>query len=86
MTADNLVAVRIGDRLRNARELVRLSQIEAGVLLGVAPNTICGWESGERMPRAPELIAMCKHCGRTADYLLGLEELAGLPLGDSDSV
>lgn len=73
----------IGVRLRKARELRGLSQTELALRIGVAANTVSGWEKGERMPRAPALRAICEVCRCTADFILGRSDhVEELPVGE----
>ena len=74
---------RIARRLRRAREVAGLSQTEVAEQLNVRPNTVCGWECGDRMPRAPELHTLSELYSCTSDYLLGRAEHAtSLPVGE----
>lgn len=47
----------IGDRLRKARELTRLSATDFGAEIGVSRNTISRAESGDTKPRRTMLMA-----------------------------
>ena len=77
------LATLIASRLRRAREVAGFSQTEVAQELDVRPNTVCGWESGGRMPRAPELHSLAELYSCTADYLLGrAEHSTSLPVGE----
>lgn len=73
----------IAQRLKRARVVAGLSQTEVAEHLNVRPNTVCGWEAGGRMPRAPELWSLAELYSCTTDYLLGRAEHAtSLPVGE----
>lgn len=73
----------VADRLRLARQRAGLTQTQAANKLGIAPNTISGWESGTRMPRAPELARLAALYGCTTDYMVGVSEFpTSLPVGE----
>jgi len=83
VTGQKDTTLRIAARLRRARELAGLSQSGVADHLGVAANTVCGWECGDRMPRAPELVALGELYGCTSDYLLARSDYStGLPVGE----
>ena len=50
-----------------------LSQQKLGDAVGLARNTICQYESGNRVPDVDTLIKLADYFGVTIDYLLGRE-------------
>ncbi len=73
----------VAERLRLARLRAGLTQTEVAQRLSIASNTVSGWESGTRSPRAPELYHLAKLYRCTADYLVGVcESPSELPVGD----
>lgn len=83
--------MKIAERLRHAREIARLSQTQVANHLGVAANTVCGWEVGERQPKIMQVAKLAELYGCTTDYLLGLANYAAsFPVGqllvDCDTV
>jgi len=60
-------------KIREAREMAGLAQNELAAKIGVAPNTLHGYESGKHDPRSDMLIKIAKACGVTVDFLLGLD-------------
>jgi phage repressor protein C with HTH and peptisase S24 domain len=58
----------LGDRLREARG--RESRESAGKKLGVHPNTLANYESGERVPDAQFLADACKTYGVSEAWIL----------------
>ena len=83
VTEQKDIAAKIGARLREARRRARLNQVEVADRVGVAPNTLCGWEAGERMPRAIEVLNLAEIYGCTADFLLGRTvHTTGLPVAE----
>jgi len=76
-------ASKIAARLREARSRSGLNQAEVADRVGVAANTLCGWEAGERMPRAIDLLHLAEIYSCTADFLLGRSPHAtGLPVAE----
>lgn len=57
-------------RLRELREKRRMSQILLGMELNMSQNTVSRYETGEREPGIPELIAIADYFGVSVDYLL----------------
>lgn len=63
----------IGKRVRELRVKNKLSQQELGDAVGVTKVSICGYESGTRIPNLEKLIKLADVLGCTTDYLLGRE-------------
>lgn len=59
--------------IKEARELVGLSQKELADRVGVAPNTFNGYETGKHDPKSDLLIKIARTCNVTTDFLLGIE-------------
>ena len=59
-------------RIKEARERAEYTQTELASLIGVAPNTFCGYENGLHDPKSKFLIKIAKECNTSTDYLLGL--------------
>lgn len=64
----------IGKRIASARKAREMTQAELAKGAGAHFQTISKWERGVLTPSAPQLAALCKTLGVTADYLLGLTE------------
>ena len=64
----------LGERLQTQRQLLKMSQKEAAVAIGVSPSIISNYESSERVPSVENLMALASlyHC--STDYLLGLQK------------
>lgn len=60
--------------IKEAREAAGYSQKELAEIIGVAPNTFHGYESGKHDPKSFLLTAIAQACGVTTDFLLGLED------------
>jgi len=67
------VGKAIGARIESERERLGFTQEELGQRLGVDRKTVNRWENG-RSPDAENLAKLAVLLGRSADYLLGLEE------------
>ncbi len=56
--------------IKEARELAGLSQKELAEQIGVAPNTLHGYESGKHDPKSDLLVAISSVCHVSVDFLL----------------
>jgi len=63
----------IGKRVKELRIKKGLSQQELGNAIGVTKVSICGYESGMRIPNLEKLSKLADELGTTTDYLLGRE-------------
>lgn len=63
----------IGNRVRELRVKKGLSQQELGAAIGVTKVSICGYESGARIPNLEKLAKLADTLGTSTDYLLGRE-------------
>lgn len=61
-------------KIREAREASGFSQKELAKVIGVAPSTFNGYESGNHDPKSDLLIKIAEACSVTVDFLLGREE------------
>ena len=70
----------LAERLQKQRMLLKLSQKEVAVAIGVSPSVISNYESGSREPSLEVLKAIAKlyHC--STDYLLGIEKAGGVDI------
>ena len=57
--------------IKEAREKAGLSQKELAELIGVAPNTMHGYESGKHDPKSDLLKKISAACHVSIDFLLG---------------
>jgi len=60
----------IGARIVSARSAAGLSEIELADRLGVTTDTLAGWESGDRPPRANHLTKLCGVLGVAFSWLI----------------
>ena len=61
-------------RLKEVRAEKGVSQAQVGKALGLAQNTVAGYENGVREPNLEIVIALCRYYQVSADYLLGLTD------------
>ncbi|MBQ7945039.1 MAG: helix-turn-helix transcriptional regulator [Lachnospiraceae bacterium] len=64
----------LGDRLREQRTKIRISQKEAAIAIGVSASIISNYESGTRTPSLEALMTLANLYRCSTDYLLGLEK------------
>ncbi len=65
----------LGNRLKNARVSLNLTQTELGELVGVGKSAICCYEKETRNPSLETIIELMHVLGVTSDYLLGTDKL-----------
>lgn len=65
----------IGNRLKEKRKSLGLTQTELGDLIGVGKAAICCYEKELRNPTLESIIELMSILGVSADYLLGTDEL-----------
>lgn len=63
----------IGKRVRELRVKMGLSQQELGNAIGVTKVSVCGYESGTRIPNLEKLAKLADALQTSTDYLLGRE-------------
>lgn len=63
----------IGKRVRELRVKKGLSQQELGNAIGVTKVSVCGYESGCRIPNLEKLAKLADTLETTTDFLLGRE-------------
>ncbi len=65
---------QMGNKLRNLRNERNLSQAQLAKRIGVTSSTVALYETGDRLPSLPRLIALSRSLGVTTDYLLGVSK------------
>lgn len=63
-----------GERLTKLREERGYMQRDVAEKLGIAPNTLSGYERDMRKPDSDTLIKLAKFYNESVDSLLGIEE------------
>lgn len=63
-----------GDRLRESRDKIGLTQRQFAKLIDVTEYQISRYETGKSEATTTKLEAMARHLGVSADYLLGLTD------------
>lgn len=59
-------------RAERARSGLTVRQVAEAI--GVHPNAVSRWETGEAEPTSSNLVALCKLYGTSPEYLLGMVE------------
>lgn len=75
MSNNQLIPEEVGSRLRDAREMKRITQAYAAKQVGVARTTLVAIEKGERRPRTEELQKLACLYGTTLNSLLRRESV-----------
>lgn len=65
--------------IKEAREAANLSQKELADIIGVAPTTFHGYESGKHDPKSDLLLKIARACETTVDFLLGNDQKKAAP-------
>lgn len=68
-------------KIKEAREQKGFAQNELAAIIGVAPNTLHGYETGKHDPKSDMLIKIANACDVTVDYLLGVISSQKIPYG-----
>ena len=63
----------IGNRIKEARKSKGLSQQQLGDMLGVSKVSVCGYETGTRIPTLDNFLQLVEILDLTPDYILGRE-------------
>ncbi len=73
MSEEKLVDIRklIGDRLKEAREALGLSQRKLGLLTGLSDKTISAYEKARVLPPLEVLLRIAKQLNKPVSYFLG---------------
>lgn len=61
----------MSSRIVDARKHIGMSQKELAALLGIAPNTLSGYEKGKHKPDSHTLGTIASITGCTVDFLIG---------------
>ena len=64
----------ISKRIKEMRIRKGLSQQQLGEIIGVTKVSVCGYESGTRLPSLETFEMMAELFGTSTDYLLGREK------------
>lgn len=65
----------IGEQIKKARQNKGYTQQELADMLGVAKNTVTGYERGNRAPDALKIKAIAKALGVTGNWLMECEHI-----------
>lgn len=64
---------RIGKRIKELREEIKITQKQLAKLVGKSPTAVASWEQGLSEPCVNDLRLLCSIFEVSADYLLGIE-------------
>ena len=66
--------LKLGNKIRELRKELHLSQTKLAEQLNTTQDTISLWELNKSMPDAENIVKMAKLFKVSSDYILGLEE------------
>jgi transcriptional regulator with XRE-family HTH domain len=66
-----MTTTTLGDRIREAREARKLTQVALAARLDTTQNVVSMWETGMRQPTIKGLAAIATALDVTTDWLLG---------------
>ena len=69
----------IGNKIRIARQHMELTQDEFGFRIGVAKQTLSGWENGHSLPDIITLCDIAAMCGLTLNDFVEMKDRKALP-------
>lgn len=64
----------IGERMKEKRQQLKLSQKELAEKIEVTPSAINQYEKGDKVPSSEKIISLAKTLGVSSDYLLGVSD------------
>lgn len=64
----------IAKRIRIARECRGFTPYELALRMECNTSQVHGWERSQCVPSAKSIVALCRACNVSADWLLGLHE------------
>lgn len=70
MSGEVFDAMALGERIRKARQLRRMSESELARRIGCTVQAVSSWELGKRSPRADAVRALSRVLDVSADWLL----------------
>lgn len=62
------------NRLKQRREEIGLTQLEAAKVIDIAPSSYSAYETGKQNPKIDVLMRICEKFEVSADWLLGVEK------------
>lgn len=72
-----------GERLKKLRNKKGLTQAELGEMLGLGKSAICCYEKGTRSPSLETIMDLVNIFAVSSDYLLGIDKLIEINIGEN---
>ena len=66
-------------KIKEARQLAKLTQKELALRIGVSAGTLSDYENGNHDPKSDYLSKIADECGVTVDFLLGRDNIKTPP-------
>jgi len=70
----------LADRIKKLREKAGFTQVELSNRLGLTRSSVNAWEMGLSVPSTPYIVELAGLFQVSADYLLGIDKTATLPI------
>src|SRR5882757_7288573 len=80
-SSDTIRMSELGDTIRAAREVQRLSQVQLAAYFGISKSAVNQWESGKNIPDQRKIAALAEKLELDPALLV---RLAGLPAGGGE--
>ena len=80
------MAMAEGLRLRELRTQRKMKQSDLAKIMGVAPNTVSTWETGDRDPNGEDLKKLAVYFDVSLDYLMGVPNALKKTILERDKV
>jgi len=78
-----MTAGHVGQRLKYARVLLRLTQGDVARRMGVSPAIVSHWEAGRRTIRPAQMMELARVCAVSLDWLMNAQQLPHFPICDT---
>ena len=70
----------IADRIKDLREVKKLTQSDLAKHLGITRSSVNAWEQGISVPSTQYVVELSRAFGVSTDYLLGVDDSASMDI------
>ena len=79
-----MISMGLGNRIKELRIMSALTQAELAEKVGVDPSAVSLWENDVNEPKASYIVRLALVFDVSSDYLLGIEDEAGVRMDSRD--